>query len=148
MDNQIRIQEPQPANSCCTCEFNYVNMVRLAKLLQIISVLLLLAIVILRFVYFLQLGALPNYIMTFYFLLFSGYLLLFEFGIKTIKHKFYLLNFFWGKALFDFFVGCMVISAYVIPPIDIPATIFFFLSTLFFIFISVYFRKEEKIRID
>lgn len=58
------------------------------------------------------------------------------------------MNFFWGKALLNFFLGCMIVSAYVIPPIDIPATIFFFATTIVLIVISISFRKEEKERID
>lgn len=123
-------------------------MTRLAKLLQVISALLLLVIVILRLVYFLQLGAFPNYIMTFYFILFAIYLLLFEIGIMGIRRKFYLMNFFWGKALFDFFLGCMIISAWVIPGIDVPATIFFFATSIVLVTISIFFRKEERDRID
>ena len=123
-------------------------MTRWAKFFQIISALFLLAIVILRFVYFLQLGSFPNYVMTFYYLIFGIYLFLFEFGIKTVKARFYLLNFCWGKGLVDVFLGSMIISAYVIPPIDIPATIFLFASSLILFVISCKFRKEEKARID
>lgn len=86
--------------------------------------------------------------MTFYFVVFAIYLLLFELGIMSIRRKFYLFNFLWGKAIFDFFLGCMIISAYVIPPIDVPATIFFFITAIVLGFNSVWFRKEEKERID
>lgn len=86
--------------------------------------------------------------MTFYFIVFAFYLLAFEFGIKRVKLKFYLMNFAWGKAILDFFIGSMIISAYVVPPIDIPATIFFFAATILLIIISIIFRKEEKARID
>lgn len=58
------------------------------------------------------------------------------------------MNFFWGKAIFDFFLGCMIISAYVIPGIDVPATIFFFATTVVLLIISIFFRKEERERID
>ena len=58
------------------------------------------------------------------------------------------MNFFWGKAIFDFFLGCMIISAYAVPPIDIPATIFFFATTIVLLIISLCFRKEERERID
>ncbi|CDW78474.1 UNKNOWN [Stylonychia lemnae] len=128
--------------------FNYENMLKLAKVLQIVSALFLMAIVIVRFVYFVQLGSLPNYIMTFYFPVFAIYLLLFECGWMSIRRKFYLMNFFWGKAIFDFFLGCMIISAYVVPPIDVPATIFFFVTTIVLVTISICFRKEERERID
>lgn len=120
----------------------------ITKIVQILAALLLLAEVIVRFVYFLQLGSLPNYIMTFYFIIIAFYLLSFEFGIKRVKLKFYLMNFAWGKAIMDFFLGSMIISAYVVPPIDIPATIFFFSATILLIIISIVFRKEEKQRID
>jgi len=128
--------------------FNYENMSRLAKLLQVVSALFLLATTIVRFVFFLQLGSLPNYIMTFYFPVFAIYLLLFECGWMSIRRKFYLMNFFWGKAIFDFFLGCMIISAYVVPALDVPATIFFFSTTIVLSIISICFRKEEKERID
>jgi len=75
-------------------------------------------------------------------------MLIFEIGFTWIKLKFYLMNFFWGKALYDFFLGCMIISAYVFPPIDIPAAIFLFAATIVLLLISVCFRKEEKERID
>lgn len=42
----------------------------------------------------------------------------------------------------------MIISAYVFPPIDIPAAIFLFAATIVLLLISVCFRKEEKERID
>lgn len=58
------------------------------------------------------------------------------------------MNFFWGKAIFDFFLGCMIISAYVNPALDVPATIFFFSTTIVLSIISICFRKEEKERID
>ena len=86
--------------------------------------------------------------MTFYYFLFAIYILCFEFGVKRIKLKFYLMNFAWGKALMNFFLGTMIISAYVVPPIDIPASVFFFLATIVLIIISVMFRKEEKMRVD
>eukprot|EP00347_Sterkiella_histriomuscorum_P001851 403370435 len=140
--------DEQPASTNKCFKFTYVNMSRLAKFLQVFSALLLLVIVILRFVYFLQLGSLPNYIMTFYFVVFAVYLLLFELGIMSIRRKFYLMNFFWGKAIFDFFLGCMIISAYVVPAIDVPATIFFFATTIVLAITSVFFRKEERERID
>jgi len=130
------------------CSFNYKNMAILAKILQIVSALFLLATTIVRFVFFLQLGSLPNYIMTFYFPIFAIYLLLFECGWMGIRRKFYLMNFFWGKAIFDFFLGCMIISAYVVPALDVPATIFFFSTTIVLTVISICFRKEEKDRID
>ena len=72
----------------------------------------------------------------------------FELGIKRVKIKFYLMNWAWGKALMNFFVGSMIISAYVIPPLDIPACIFFFSATLILLLISIMFRKEEKLRIE
>ena len=75
--------------------------------------------VIIRFVYFLQLGSLPNYVLTFYYLFFAFYLIGFELGIKRLKLKFYLMNFGWGKAAMNLFLGSLVVSAWVIPIVDI-----------------------------
>lgn len=74
--------------------------------------------------------------------------MLFECGVKRIKLKFYLMNYAWGKAIMDFFLGCMVISAYVVPAIDIICAIFFFSATILLVIVSIRFRKEEKMRID
>lgn len=120
----------------------------IAKIIQILNGLLLLAEVIVRLVYFLQLGPFSNYIMTFYFILFSFYIIMFEFGVQRIKLKFYLMNYAWGKALMDFFLGCMIISAFVVPPIDAICIIFLFITTIILFTISIMFKKEEKIRID
>lgn len=127
---------------------NYITLTRWARFFQIIASLCLMAIVIVRFVFFVQLGSFPNYVMTFYYLIFSVYLLLFEFGVKTVKSKFYLLNFCWGKGLFNVFLGSMIIAAYVIPFIDIPCCIILFMSAFILFLISCKFRKEEKQRID
>lgn len=75
-------------------------------------------------------------------------MLLFEFGIMRVKSFFYLMNFFWGRALWDFFIACMLVSAQAIPGMDITAGIIFFGATVVLTLISVCFRKEEKQRID
>jgi hypothetical protein len=86
--------------------------------------------------------------MTFYYLIFAIYLLLFEFGVRAIKAKFYLLNFCWGKGLFDVFLATMIISAYVVPFIDIPCFIILIVASIFLFLISCKFRNEEKSRVD
>lgn len=123
-------------------------MLRLAKFMQIFAGLFLLAVVIVRFVFFAQLGSVPNVIMTFYFIFFAGFMLLFEFGIMRIKAYFYLLNFFWGRALWDFFIACMCISSPAVPAMDIVAGIVFFVATAILGLISCCFIKEERKRID
>ena len=118
------------------------------KVLQILAALLLLTEVILRFVYFLQLGSLSNYILTFYFLAFSIYLIGFEAGIRALKLKFYLMNFAWGKALMDFFLGTLVASSWVVPAMDVIVLIFFLATAITLGLISCMFRGEEKTRVD
>jgi hypothetical protein len=113
-----------------------------------LAALLLLAEVILRFVYFLQLGTLSNYIMTFYFLIFAFYLIGFEFGIKRLRLKFYLMNFAWGKAAMDFFLGSLVVAGWVIPALDVIVLIFFLTASICLALISCMFRSEEKERVD
>ena len=110
--------------------------------------MLLLVEVILRFVYFLQLGSLSNYILTFYYFFLAFYLIGFEMGIKVLKLKFYLLNFAWGKALCDFFVGSLVVSSWVIPAIDVIILIFFLFAAIVLVMISVMFKGQEKERVD
>ncbi len=75
-------------------------------------------------------------------------MLLFEFGIMRVKAYFYLMNFFWGRALWDFFIACMCISSQAIPAMEITAAIVFLIATIVLGLISCCFRKEEKLRID
>jgi hypothetical protein len=58
------------------------------------------------------------------------------------------LNFAWGKALMDFFLGSLFVSGLVVPEIEVPAAILFFLAFISLITLSIAFRKEEKIRVD
>jgi hypothetical protein len=109
---------------------------------------LLLVEVIFRFVYFLQLGSLPNYVLTFYYLFFAFYLIGFELGIKRLKLKFYLMNFGWGKAAMNFFLGSLIVSSWVIPIIDIIILVFFLVTLVMQIVCSVMFRAEEKERVE
>lgn len=110
--------------------------------------MLLLVEVIFRFVYFLQLGSLPNYVLTFYYLFFAFYLIGFELGIKRLKLTFYLMNFGWGKAAMNLFLGSLIISAWVIPPVDVIILIFFLMVVILQVICSVMFRAEEKDRIE
>lgn len=115
---------------------------------QILTAILLLVEVILRFVYFLQLGSLPNYILTFYFLFFAFYIMGFEVGIKRLKLKFYLMNFGWGKAAMNFFLASLIISAYVIPPLDIVILIVYIVAIALQITCSLLFKNEERDRVE
>ena len=126
----------------------YTKLMILAKVIQIIAALALLAEVAVRFVYFLQLGSLSNYILTFYFIFLGFYLIGFELGIKRLKLKFYLMNFAWGKAVMDFFIGTLVASAQVIPALDYIILIIFLTNAFILVVISCMYRKEEKERVD
>ncbi len=63
--------------------------------------------------------------MTFYFLFFALYIIGFELGIKRLKLKFYLMNFGWGKATINLFLGSLIVSSWVIPIIDVIILIVF-----------------------
>jgi hypothetical protein len=67
------------------CNVSYVQIQTYIKVAQIGAAVLLLVEVIFRFVWFLLLGSLPNYVLTFYFLFFAFYLIGFELGIKRLK---------------------------------------------------------------
>jgi uncharacterized membrane protein len=58
------------------------------------------------------------------------------------------MNFAWGKAIIDFFIGCMILTAFVVPVLDVIATIFFFLATIILIIISIVYRKDEALRVE
>ena len=86
--------------------------------------------------------------MTFYFLVLSVYLIGFELGIKYLKVKFYLMNFAWGKAAMDFFIGSLVVAGWVIPAMDVIILIFFLLAVITLATISFLFKEEERARVD
>ncbi len=86
--------------------------------------------------------------MTFYYLFFSFYLIGFELGIKRLKLTFYLMNFGWGKAAMNLFLGSLIVSSWVIPIIDVIILVFFFAVVVLQITVSVMFRAEEKDRIE
>jgi hypothetical protein len=145
----MNLCQPEEGSKQCLCfHLTYKKLTIFTKIVQILASLLLLAEVILRFVYFLQLGSLSNYILTFYFLVFSFYLVGFELGMKSLKLKFYLMNFAWGKAAMDFFLGSLVVASWVIPALDVFILIFFFLASISLLLISCMFRAEEKDRVD
>jgi len=104
--------------------------------------------VIFRFVYFLQLGALPNYILTFYYMVFSIYMAGFEFGIKRLRLKFYLMNFAWGKALMNFFLASLIVSAWVVPAVDVLIVIAFSLAIVLQIVTSCLYKQAENEKIE
>ena len=115
---------------------------------QLLAAVLLLVEVVIRFVYFLQLGSLPNYVLTFYSLFFAFYLIGFELGIKRLKLKFYLMNFGWGKAAMNLFLASLIVSSWTIPIIDIIILIVFSFAFLLQVTCSIMFRAEERERIE
>jgi hypothetical protein len=103
---------------------------------------------IVRLVKITELQTFSLVMITIYFVLFGLFLLAVEFGLKRIKVSFYFLNFCWGKALFDFFIGCMAVSSALGSWVEIPIAIVFFLATLFLLIIGVCYRKEESARVE
>ena len=86
--------------------------------------------------------------LTFYYLFFAFYLIGFELGIKKLKLKFYLMNFGWGKAAMNLFLGSLIVSSWVNPIIDIIVLIFFLCVFCLQVTCSILFRAEERERID
>ena len=145
----MNIFQPAEGSKQCLCfHFTYFRLTVLIKITQILAALLLLAEVIIRFVYFLQLGSLTNYILTFYYLVFAFYIIGFEMGIQRLKLKFYLMNFAWGKAMMDLFLGALIVSCWVIPAMDVIILIFFLLAMIFLLLTTCMFKAEEKQRVD
>jgi len=87
-------------------------------------------------------------VLTFYYLFFAFYIIGFELGIKRLKLKFYLMNFGWGKAAMNLFLGSLIVSSWVVPVIDVIVLIFFFLVFSLQVTCSILFRAEERERID
>jgi hypothetical protein len=87
-------------------------------------------------------------VLTFYYLFFAFYLIGFEMGIKRLKLTFYLMNFAWGKAVMDFFLGSLILSSWVIPAIDVIILIFFLIAVILLVTVSCMFRDEERARVD
>ena len=112
------------------------------------AALLLLAEVIIRFVYFLQLGSFSNYVLTFYFLFFGLYLIGFELGINYLKVKLYLMNFGWGKAMANVFIGSLVLSCWVVPALDVIIFIFYLAAAVVLAMVSCLFKEEEQARVE
>lgn len=69
-------------------------------------------------------------------------------GVKRLKLKFYLMNFAWGKAMMDFFLGSMVVASWVIPALDVIILIFFLFASISLVLISCMFKADEKDRVD
>jgi uncharacterized membrane protein len=69
-------------------------------------------------------------------------------GIKRLKIKFYLMNFGWGKAAMNLFLGSLVVSSWVIPVIDIIILIVFLAVFMLQVTCSVMFRAEERERVE
>lgn len=86
--------------------------------------------------------------LTFYYLFFAFYIIGFELGIKRLKLKFYLMNFGWGKAAMNLFLGSLIVSSWVVPVIDVIVLIFFILVFSLQVTCSILFRAEERERID
>lgn len=85
--------------------------------------------------------------MTIYFIIFGFAILTVELGLRRMKVTFYFLNFMWGKALFDFFIGIMSISGGIDSWVEIPIAIFFFAATICLLLIAICYRKEERERV-
>lgn len=81
-------------------------------------------------------------------MVFAFYLIGFEMGVKRLKLKFYLMNFAWGKAAMDFFLGSLVVASWVIPAMDVVILIFFLIATIMLVTVSCLFKAEEKARVD
>ena len=86
--------------------------------------------------------------LTFYYLFFAFYLIGFELGIKRLKLKFYLMNFGWGKAAMNLFLGSLVVSAWVVPIVDIIVLIIFLAVFFLQVTCSILFRAEERERVE
>jgi hypothetical protein len=101
-----------------------------------------------RFVGFLSLGSLPEYILTFYYLFFAFYMAGFEYGVKAFRLKFYLMNFAWGKAAMNFFLATLIISSWKVPFVDVFIVILFSVAIILQMITSCLYRNEESQRID
>jgi len=58
------------------------------------------------------------------------------------------MNFAWGKALVNFFLGILIVVSFLVPALDVIIMIFFIVSAIFLILISCMFTAEEKERVD
>lgn len=151
MLKQLNIFSPPPegeSKKFLCLHFTYPRCRAYLSLIQFIASVLLLVEVIFRFVFFLQLGTLPNYILTFYYLVFSVYMMGFELGIKRLKLKFYLMNFAWGKALMNFFLASLIVSSWVVPVIDVLIVIVFSVAVTLQVITSCLYKTEETASID
>ena len=120
--------------------FTFLRCRAYLSLFQFAVAVLLLIEVIIRFVNFGSMGSLPNYVLTFYYLFFSLYMAGFEFGIKSFRLKFYLMNFAWGKALMNFFLASLIISSWLYPVIDVIILVIFSLAIILQIITSCLYK--------
>ena len=77
-----------------------------ARALQFVGALLLIVLAITRF-FGAALSNPPAFILTLYYPLFSGIILMSEFQWKFVMSQFYFLYYAWGKAVLDFFLFTM-----------------------------------------
>jgi hypothetical protein len=82
------------------------------------------------------------YIETVYFLFFAVFIIGVEFGIKYFKQLFFFLNFLWGKALFNLFLGCLGITSG--KALDIGISIYFFVIACLEFFLFFIYKAEER----
>lgn len=122
------------------CNIRYSKFMKVTKGIQILAALLLIVLAIVRFTDIAQLETFSLWIITIYFVLFGLVMLIFEFEIKRVKAYFYFMNFCFGKAIFDFFIGCMVLSGEIHSWLEIPIAVVFFAATLALILIGICYR--------
>lgn len=81
-------------------------------------------------------------------MVFSFYMCGFEYGIKSLRLKFYLMNFAWGKALMNIFLASLIVSSWVIPPIDVLIVVVFSLAIILQIATSCMYKQTENEKIE
>jgi hypothetical protein len=126
----------------------YVKLDKVMKLLQVVSAILLIVVSVLRFFNFASMSSPTVFVLTVYFLVFSCILVGMEFPVfhKCINcHKScFFLNFGWGKALFNFFLACMILSGGYGGVVEVIAAICLLINIAIMIVISLCFRTQER----
>ena len=128
-------------------KITYGCVLTMSKSFQIVGAALLILLFVFRVIIYKDINSFALWVQSFYFIFFALMVVGIECGIKKLKETFFFMNFYLGKALWNFYLGCMTLTG-VHQALEIPIAIFFFFTALLFFMLFFCYRKEERERIQ
>lgn len=115
------------------------------RVVQVTSAVVCVADCIIRFINVRRLRSWATVCLSLYLLVFAAILICTEFNVYRFRTWFYLLNYGWGKALFNMFIALLLFSSgTTVFWFDILAGIYFLVTIPICLGISIKFKTVEK----